>query len=133
MMGVHMKTHEIRIGRRRLSLLYNYAALAEMTEKIENYDPGELVTYVKSPKFFPTLIEILARQGEEEDGRTLDVDAAWLARHMSANPMIIMKYQIAVNETLAEGMSMETEDDDDDDGETDVVLDDLKKKETAGG
>lgn len=127
-----MKTRKIRVARRDFALLFNYAALADLTEEIDGFDLGEIMTYVKTPKFFPVLLTILARWGEAEEGRELDVDARWFAQHMSAAPLAIMKLQVAVNEALADGMTMETEEEDGG-AEVDVTLEELKKKETPEG
>lgn len=123
-----MKTRKIRVAGRTFELLFNYAALAELSDAIESFDLGDILTYVKTPKFFPVLIAILARAGEAAAGRTLDVDAAWFAAHMRPSPVSVMKIQVAVNEALADGMLMET--DEEDSGEVDVILEELKKKET---
>ena len=127
-----MKTRKIRVARRDFALLFNYAALADLTEEIDGFDLGEIMTYVKTPKFFPVLLTILARWGEAEEGRELDVDERWFAQHMSAAPLAIMKLQVAVNEALADGMTMETEEEDGG-AEVDVTLEELKKKETPEG
>lgn len=127
-----MKTRETpRIGGRKFALLYNYAALTELDKAIENFDTGEITKYVKSTELFPVVLAALARQGEEEEGRDLgEVDAAWFARHMRPSPVYILKIQMAVNLALTDGMLMES--DEDEESEVDVVLEQLKKKETPG-
>ena len=126
-----MQTRKIRISGRTFELLFNYAALSDLCDAIEGFDLGEVLTYVKTPKFLPVLIAVLARAGEAAAGRTLDVDAAWFAAHMRPSPVSVMKIQVAVNEALADGMLMETEEEDT--GEVDVTLEELKKKETPAG
>ena len=125
-----MKTrHTPKIGGRSFALLFNYAALSELEDALEGFDLGEITTFVRSSKAFPVMLAALARQGEEEEGRTLDVDAAWFAHHMRPSPAIIMPIQQAVNAALVDGMTMESDDEDDTD-EVDVTLEELKKKET---
>ena len=126
-----MQTRKIRVSGRTFELLFNYAALSDLCDAIEGFDLGEILTYVKTPKFLPVLIAVLARAGEAAAGRTLDVDAAWFASHMRPSPVSVMKIQVAVNEALADGMLMETEEEDA--GEVDVTLEELKKKETPAG
>lgn len=126
-----MKTHKIRVGKRDFALLFNYASMAEMVEQIQGFDIGDVVGLVKDPKTFPVMIACLARAGEAEEGRVLDVDAAWFAHHMRPSPVSIMKITTAVNETLTDGIMMETEEEED--GEVDAVLEDLKKKEMPDG
>ena len=125
-----MKTRKIRVAKRDFSLLFSYGALADLCEEIEGFDLGKILEYVKTPKFLPTLITVLARAGEAAEGRKLDVDAAWFAAHMRPSPVSLMKIQVAVNEALADGMLMETEEEEA--TEVDVVLEELKKKETPG-
>ena len=126
-----MKTrHTPKIGGRSFALLFNYAALSELEDALEGFDLGEITTFVRNSKAFPVMLAALARQGEEEEGRTLDVDAAWFAKHMRPNVLHIGKIQLAVNLALTDGMMMETEDEEV--GEVDVVMEQLKKKETPG-
>jgi hypothetical protein len=125
-----MKTRPIKINKRNFALLFNFAALSRMEEEIEGFDLTKIVEFVKGTKYLPRIIEILAREGEKEEGRVLDVDAEWFASHMSPNYKAIMTYQITVNNTMADGLLMETEDGEE--AETDVVLDEIKKKEATG-
>ena len=127
-----MKTRTIRIGKRDFALLFNYAALADIMDGIPGFDLGDIVAHVRSPRNFPQIVWALARAGEEEEGRTLDVDAAWFAHHMRPSPVAILKVQTAVNEALTDGMTMETEEEDGD-AETDVTLEEIKKKGTPDG
>ena len=123
-----MKTRKIRVAKRYFSLLFNYQALSDLCENVEGFGVGDVVEHVRSPKTFPVIIACLARAGEAEEGRELDVDAAWFAHHMRPSPAIIMPIQQAVNAALVDGMTMESDDEDDMD-EVDVTLEDLKKKE----
>lgn len=125
-----MKTRPIKINKREFALLFNFAALSALEDAIEGFELPRIVEYVKGTKYLPRIIEILAREGEKEAGRVLDVDAEWFASHMSPNYKAIMTYQIAVNNCMADGLLMETEDGED--AETDVVLEEVKKKEVTG-
>lgn len=123
-----MKTRKIKVGRREFALLFNYAALADLCDSIEGFGLGDVTESVKSPRTFPITIACLARAGEKEEGRTLDVDADWFAKKMRPSPALIMPIQQAVNQALIDGMTMESEEEDEAD-EVDVTLEDLKKKE----
>ena len=126
-----MKTRETpSIGGRKFLLLFNYAALAEINEAVEGFDLGEITTHVKNTRSFPAILTALARQGEEEEGRTLDVDAVWFSKHIKPNILHIAKIQMAVNMALADGMLMETEEEEP--SEVDLVLEELKKKGMLG-
>ena len=122
-----MKTRKIRIAGRNFGLLFNYAALSELTDAIEGFDVGQILTYARSPKFFPVLVAAMARAGETAEGREPDVDAAWFSVHMRPSVNSVIRIQTAVTEALTDGMTMETEEDED--GEVDVTLEELKKKD----
>ena len=127
-----MKTRSVRIGKRNFALLFNYQALADIIDGIPGFDLGDIVAYVRSPRNFPLIVWAMAKAGEEEEGRTLDVDAAWFAHHLRPSPVAILKVQTAVNEALTDGMTMESEEEDED-AEVDVTLEDLKKKGPPDG
>lgn len=122
-----MKTRKIRIAGRNFGLLFNYAALAELTDAIEGFDVGQILTYARSPKFFPVLVAAMARAGETAQGREPDVDAAWFSNHMRPSVNSVIRIQTAVTEALTDGMTMETEEEED--GEVDVTLEEIKKKD----
>ena len=73
----------------------------------------------------------MATEGEKLEGRVPDVGKDWFGSHIAPSPARIATLQIVVLDTLTEWLKMETEDDDD--LEHDVVLEQIKKKETMGG
>lgn len=126
-----MKTTPLKIGGRSFSLAFTLDAMCQMEDAIEGFDISKLSEFVRSPKGLKKMVFIMAGQGELLEGRILDVDEAWFGSHISPAPGRIASVQVAVLAALSEGLSMET--DDGNEGEKDVVLEELKKKETAAG
>ena len=123
-----MKT-PLKIGKRTFALAFTADALADLEETIENFDIAKVSETTKSMKTLLDVVTALAKAGEDLEGRTLDVDRRWFGSHISPAPLSVTKVQVAVLNALAEGFRMETEAGDED-GEVDVVLEELKKKET---
>ena len=126
-----MKLQHIMIGKRTFALAFTLDALQELQTAVPDFDLSKVADLARSPGGLADLITAMARQGELLEGRTLDVDRAWFGSHISPAPVRVAKLQIAALDALAEGMRMETEDEDGD-AEHDVVLDELKKKGSAG-
>ena len=126
-----MKTVPLKVGGRTFALAFTLNAMCEMQDKIQNFDLNKLSDYVKTPDGLLDLLVIMARQGESLNDRELDVDREWFGKHLSPSPRRMTTIQIALLNALAEGMRMDTEDDEE--FETDEVLNDIKKKETADG
>ena len=126
-----MKTIPLKVGGRSFALAFTLDALCEMQDAIPNFDMSRLSEYVKTPDGLLNMLTIMARQGELLEGRTLDVDRSWFGLHLSPAPQRMARVQIALLNALAEGMRMDTEEDEE--SETDEVLANLKKKETADG
>ena len=123
-----MKTTPLKIGKRTFALAFTADALADLEETIENFDIAKVSETTKSMKTRLDIVTVLARAGEDLEGRTLDVDRRWFGSHISPAPLSVAKVQVAVLNAFAEGFRMEAETEDE--GEVDVVLEELKKKET---
>lgn len=122
-----MKTTHVKVAKRDFALAFTLDALADLQDMIEGFDLGALSNYVRNPRHIADLIYVLAKQGELLEGRTLDVDRAWIGSHLSPSPANMARVQVAVMNCLADGLKMETEEDDE--GEIDVTLEELKKNE----
>lgn len=127
-----MKTIPLKVGGRTFELAFTLDAMCELQEEVEGFDLSKLSDLARTPKGLTQLLLALARQGELLNGRILDVGREWFGSHISPAPARIAKIQIAVLNALSAGMTMET-DEEDEDEEHDVVLDEIKKKETPGG
>lgn len=125
-----MKKTTVRIAGRDFRLAFTLDAQADMEDMIAGFDISKVADYAKQPRQLADMIFAMARQGELLDGRTLDVGRAWLGSHMSPAPSRVAGYQIAAMNALADGLTMETESDDDD-LETDVALEEVRKKDPA--
>lgn len=128
-----MKYTGIKIAGREFTLVFNMNANLEMSELIEDYKVTSVGDYIKGQgKEMLIVLAALARQGEILNGRTLDVGLEWFGAHIPYRLSSLVKVQVALLDAVSIGMRMETEEDND--GiEVDVVLEELKKKETPGG
>ena len=121
---------EIKIADRTFALAFTLNAMIEMQQKIPEFSMAKISEYPRTPEGLRTIILALAREGEYLEGRKLDIDAAWLGSHIKPSPARIAKIQTAIVQAIMEGMELEN--DDGSDEETDVVLDEIRKKETPG-
>ena len=126
-----MKTTPLKIGKRTFALAFTASALADLEETVEGFDLGKVSETTKSMKTLLDAVAILAKAGEDLEGRTLDVDRHWFGAHISPAPVSLAKVQIAVLNAFAEGFRMEAEAGEDEDSPVDEVLEELKKKENG--
>lgn len=118
----------VKIAKRTFPLAFTLGAMEELQNKIENFNLAKLQEYVKSPSGLMDILLALMRQGAILEGKTLDVDRTWLASHLSPAPIRMAPIQVALLNALSDGLTMEAEEDG---GEVDVVLEEIKKKETT--
>lgn len=121
---------EIKIAGRTFALAFTLNAMIEMQQQIPEFSMAKISEYPRTPEGLRTIILALAREGEYLEGRKLDIDAAWLGSHIKPSPARIAKIQTAIIQAIMEGMELEN--DDGSDEETDVVLEEIRKKETPG-
>ena len=121
---------EIKIADRTFALAFTLNAMIEMQQQIPEFSMAKISEYPRTPEGLRTIILALAREGEYLEGRKLDIDAAWLGSHIKPSPARIAKIQTAIVQAIMEGMELEN--DDGSDEETDVVLEEIRKKETLG-
>lgn len=126
-----MKTTPLKIDKRTFALAFNLNAMHRMEETIQDFDMSKLTDYAKKTGVMLDMILIMAREGELLEGRELDIDREWLCRHIAPSPKHFTKLYLTVMSALTAGLTMETEDDEE--AEHDVVLEEIKKKETTGG
>lgn len=127
-----VKTHKIKIGGREFTLAFTLMAMIRMQERIEGFDFNTINELIGKPDGMLKMLYILAENGEALEGRKLDVSEEWFALHIPANMRKFVSIQLAIMETITDGMSMETEDEDERSREVDVVLEEIrKKKETT--
>lgn len=118
----------VKIAKRTFPLAFTLGAMEELQNKIENFNLAKLQEYVKSPSGLMDILLALMRQGAVLEGKALDVDRTWLASHLSPAPIRMAPIQVAILNALSDGLTMEAEEDG---GEVDVVLEEIKKKETT--
>ena len=123
-----MEHRTVKIAKRTFPLAFTLGAMEELQNKIENFNLAKLQEYVKSPTGLLDILLALMRQGAILEGKALDVDRTWLASHLSPAPIRMAPIQVAILNALSDGLTMEAEEDE---GEVDVVLEEIKKKETT--
>lgn len=123
-----METRTVKIAKRTFPLAFTLGAMEELDQKIKNFNLARLQDYVKTPSGLLDILLALMRQGAILAGKTLDVDRQWLSSRLSPAPMRMAPIQVAILNALSDGLTMEAEQDE---GEVDVVLEELKKKETT--
>ena len=123
-----VKTHKIKIGGREFTLAFTLRAMLHMQQRIEGFDFNQVDKLVQTPDGMLRTLFILAENGEKLEGREIDVDEDWFALHTPANLRKMLTIQLAITETLTDGMSMEAEEDDERSREVDVVLQEIQKK-----
>lgn len=121
----------VTIAKREFALAFTMDALDRIESAIPDFNLSEISQYTKRPGFMVDILYAMIQQGELLQGRKLDVDRAWFGAHIPASPKKIADVQIAVFNAMAEAMKMESETEDG--GEVDVVLEEIKKKETKDG
>lgn len=128
-----VKTHKIKIGGREFTLAFTLRAMLKMQQRIEGFDFNQIDKLVQTPDGMLQALYILAENGEKLEGRDIDVDEDWFALRIPANLRKFVTIQLAITETLTDGMSMEAEDDDERSREVDVVLQEIQKKRERTG
>lgn len=125
-----MAEHKIRIARRDFPLVFTLGALEKLDKFIPEFDITKVDQYLYNVSGLLDVLYILAEEGAILNGQKLDVDREWFGSHMKASKKQITDLHVAIVDTLVDGMTMET-DEEDENREVDVVLEEIKKKETT--
>ena len=124
-----MQTVTVKIRKRTFALAFTLDAMAELQDLIPDFNLSEVYKYPKTPRGLADMLFVLAKHGEALEGRKLDVDRAWFGT-LSPAPARCAAYQVAVFEALNAAFDMENDQDGGEEDEVDLVLEDLKKKES---
>lgn len=118
----------IKIGGKKIQLVYTLDTM-DRVQAMNGGDALDVRGLVEKMRDRTFLVRLLVEMAK--DANVQVPDEKWLKGHIY--PGQLPKLQIAIMETITEAMNMETLDGDDDDEEVDEILEELKKKETAGG
>ena len=124
-----MGRQTIKIGGRVFTLAFSLNTMARMQDEVPGFDFNNLNESIRKPKGLIDIIYHMAISGAALEGQKLDIDREWMAERIPATVKQLGKIQLAVNQTLTEAMTMETEEEDKQDREVDVVLEEIKKKD----
>ena len=122
------KQHTVKIAGRVFPLAFPLRAMLEMQNSIKGFNFNDIDKMVMNPNMLLPMLYILAENGALLGGEKLDVDQDWFALHTPAHVRKLIGLQLAVIETITDGMTMETEEDEERDREVDVVLQEIQKK-----
>lgn len=122
------KQHMVKIAGRVFPLAFPLRAMLEMQNSIEGFNFNDIDKMVSNPNMLLPMLFILAENGALLNGEKLDVDQDWFSLHTPANVRKLISLQLAVIETITDGMMMETEEDEDREREVDLVLQEIQKK-----
>ena len=123
-----MKPHTVKVAGREFHLAFTLRAMLEMQKRIEGFNFENIDKIVSTPQGMVDALFVLAENGAKLNGETLNVDEEWFALHIPATLRKFVSIQIAIMETLTDGMMMESEEDDERSREVDVVLQEIQKK-----
>lgn len=120
----------LNIGGRDWELVFNLDAIDQMEKRLKTkLDSKSITETMGDRQKLVALLYVLAEQGEALNGREIDVDERWFARRITLGKLPQVQTEILT--AISDGMKMET-DEPNEDEEVDVVLDEIKKKETPG-
>lgn len=121
---------KIEIAGREFPLAFTLKTMIRMKNEIKDFDYGDLSKLLMTPEGMLDVIYALMVSGAALEGKALDVDKDWVGERIPPSRTKLAEIQIAASNALVSGMEMETESEADQDREVDVVLEDIKKKET---
>ena len=119
----------IKAGGRTYTLYFTLAAMDEIEDALGEpltFEENQLTEIMTDRRKAMKVFTAFANQGEIAQGREGDLTVKSISR--TIRPGEIMKLENAIVAEIVAGARMETETDDD--AEVDVVLEELKKKET---
>ena len=119
----------IKAGGRTYTLYFTLAAMDEIEEALgepSTFQEDQMEEIMSDRRKVMQVFTAFANQGEIAQGREGDLTVKSISR--TIRPGEILKLQKAVVDEIVIGARMETETDDDAEG--DVVLEEIKKKET---
>ena len=122
------KQHMVKTAGRVFPLAFPLRAMLEMQNSIEGFNFNDIDKMVSNPNMLLPMLFILAENGALLNGEKLDVDQDWFSLHTPANVRKLISLQLAVIETITDGMMMETEEEEDREREVDLVLQEIQKK-----
>lgn len=126
-----MKKHTVAIGQIEFPLAFTLQTMIWMEHEIEGFDFSKINEIAANPESMVDMLYLMARTGAALEERKLEKTKEWMALHIPASFRRISEIQIAMMDTMSDGMGMETEEEDDE--EVDVVLEEIKKKEAKDG
>lgn len=125
--------HEVKIGGKTFPLAFTLKTLIDLQTEIKDFDLASLeISVAKDPKGLMDLLYLLASSGAALEDKELDVSREWMAARIPASAKRMADIQVAMMDTISDGMAMETEEAEEE-NEVDVTLREIKKNSMMDG
>lgn len=125
--------HEVKIGGKTFPLAFTLKTLIDLQTEIKDFDLASLeISVAKDPKGLMDLLYLLASSGAALEDKELDVSREWMAARIPASAKRMADIQVAMMDTISDGMAMETEEAEEE-NEVDVTLWEIKKNSMTDG
>ena len=125
--------HEVKIGGNTFPLAFTLKTLIDLQTEIKDFDLASLeISVAKDPKGLMDLLYLLASSGAALEDKELDVSREWMAARIPASAKRMADIQVAMMDTISDGMAMETEEAEEE-NEVDVTLREIKKNSMTDG
>ena len=125
--------HEVKIGGKTFPLAFTLKTLIDLQTEIKDFDLASLeISVAKDPKGLMDLLYLLASSGAALEDKELDVSREWMAARIPASAKRMADIQVAMMDTISDGMAMETEETEEE-NEVDVTLREIKKNSMTDG
>lgn len=125
--------HEVKIGGKVFPLAFTLKTLIDLQKEIKDFDLASLeISVAKDPKGLMDLLYLLASSGAALEDKELDVSREWMAARIPASAKRMADIQVAMMDTISDGMAMETEEAEEE-NEVDVTLREIKKNSMTDG
>ena len=126
-----MKKYTVTIGGETFPLAFTLQTMIWMEHEIEGFDFNKINEIATDPEGMVDMLYLMAKTAVALEDRELEKSKEWMTLRIPASMKAIGEIQVAMMDTMSDGMDMET--DDEDEEEVDVVLEEIKKKETKDG
>lgn len=125
--------HEVKIGGKTFPLAFTLKTLIDLQTEIKDFDLASLeISVAKDPMGLMDLLYLLASSGAALEDKELDVSREWMAARIPASAKRMADIQVAMMDTISDGMAMETEEAEEE-NEVDVTLREIKKNSMTDG
>lgn len=128
-----VKKRGIKLGGRVFPLAFTLRTVNRLKHEFPDFDTDDVRKMVADTEQLVALLYYMADDAAKLAGETFDFDREWIAVNIPVNARKMIAIQIAVINTIADAMKMESEEDEETDREIDLVLQEIQKKREKTG